>query len=103
MPLYYPQPLGHYGGFAAPMGPPIFSEGAESEWEIDSTRPVHDISDDDSDRAPSCVGVAVQEKEKIQGSDKSSDFDFSALKKGKLADRLKSQHLKASEDLGGDP
>ena len=34
MPPYYPQPLGHYGGFAAPMGPPILSEGAESEWEI---------------------------------------------------------------------
>ena len=81
------------------------SEGAEMEWEIDSARPVHDISDDDIDRAPSCVGAAVEEKEKSS--------DFSALKKGKLADMLKSQHLKSSDaervalahqrGLGGDP
>ena len=37
---------------------------------------MHNIPDDDSDRAPSCVGAAVQEKEKSQRSYKSSGYQY---------------------------
>ena len=93
------QPNLGYPGFGHPLQMPAFAGGGDEEedtWEMESQssgvsaqveRRVHDISDDEEEGP----GAGINQIELPK------DLDFSSFKSGKMADCLKSSHLKATE------